>query len=158
MICGSYAGVALLVGAGSVGVALCMLAPTGIRIGPAGLRGDPPWFWRRRASVAGRRFRLDANPRSATPPATVAGDVIVTVSAFALVAILGFALVGGFRSSPWLDDTWYFWLPKGRALDLLGLTPRLWHPNPALHMVFRERLREPLGSSGPTTRCGGRSS
>jgi len=60
----------------------------------------------------------------------------IAVSAFALVAILGFALVGGFRSSPWLDDTWYFWLPKGRALDVLGLTPRLWHPNLALHMTF----------------------
>jgi hypothetical protein len=135
LVYASYGGVALLVGAGSVGVALCILAPTGIRIGllafvltatvlaAAGL-------------AAGRLFALDADPRSAKPPATIAGDVIVTVSAFALVAILGFALVGGFRSSPWLDDTWYFWLPKGRALDLLGLTPRLWHPNPSLHMVF----------------------
>jgi hypothetical protein len=135
LVYASYGGVALLVGAGSVGVALCILAPTGIRIGllafvltaavlaAAGL-------------AAGRLFTLDADPRSARPPATIAGDVIVTASAFALVAILGFALVGGFRSSPWLDDTWYFWLPKGRALDLLGLTPRLWHPDPSLHMVF----------------------
>lgn len=135
LVYASYAGVALLVGAGSIGVALCILAPTGIRIGllafalvaavlaAAGL-------------AAGRLFSLDADPRTARPPATVAGDVIVTVSAFALVAILGFALVGGFRSSPWLDDTWYFWLPKGRALDLLGLTPRLWRPDPSQHMVF----------------------
>jgi hypothetical protein len=61
---------------------------------------------------------------------------VTTIAAFGLVAVLGIALVGGFRSSPWLDDTWYFWLPKGRALDLLGLDPRLWHPNPRLHMVF----------------------
>jgi hypothetical protein len=135
LIYASYAGVALLVGAGSVGVALCMLAPTGIRIGLPAFAVTAVVL-AAAGLVAGRRFRLDANPRSATPPATVAGDVIVTVSAFALVAILGFALVGGFRSSPWLDDTWYFWLPKGRALDLLGLTPRLWHPNLALHMVF----------------------
>jgi hypothetical protein len=62
--------------------------------------------------------------------------VIATAAAFGIVAILGFALVGGFRSSPWLDDTWYFWLPKGRALDLSGLDPDLWRPNPALHMTF----------------------
>jgi hypothetical protein len=50
--------------------------------------------------------------------------------------VLVLVLVGGFRSSPWLDDTWYFWLPKGRALDTLGLDPRLWRPDPSLHMVF----------------------
>jgi hypothetical protein len=44
--------------------------------------------------------------------------------------------VGGFRSSPWLDDTWYFWLPKGRALDTVGLDAGLWRPDPSLHMVF----------------------
>jgi hypothetical protein len=31
---------------------------------------------------------------------------------------------------PWLDDTWYFWLPKGRALDQIGLDPSLWRPDP----------------------------
>ena len=135
LVVASYAGVALLLGAGAVGVALCLVAPTGVRIGI-------PAFAVTAVALsvgglaAGRRFRLDADPRRAKPPATIAGDVIVTVSAFALVAILGFALIGGFRSSPWLDDTWYFWLPKGRALDLLGLTPRLWHPNLSLHMVF----------------------
>jgi hypothetical protein len=50
--------------------------------------------------------------------------------------ILVLVLVGGFRSSPWLDDTWYFWLPKGRALDTVGLDPRLWRPDPSLHMIF----------------------
>ena len=135
LVAASYGGVALLVGAGSVGVVLCMAAPLGIRIGlPAFV--STAAVLAAGGLLAGRRFRLDPDPRSATPPATVAGDVIVTVSAFALVAILGFALVGGFRSSPWLDDTWYFWLPKGRALDVLGLTPRLWHPNLALHMTF----------------------
>ena len=137
----SYGGVALLVGAGSVGVVSCMLAPAGVRIGlvsfalvggtlaAAGLAAG--------RLLPGRvRARVDADPGTASPPTTIAGDVVVTVAAFALLAILGFALVGGFRSSPWLDDTWYFWLPKGRALDLLGLTPRLWHPNPHLHMVF----------------------
>jgi hypothetical protein len=135
LIYASYAGVALLVGAGAVGVALCLVAPTGAHIGLPAFAITVAVLAAAGLAV-GRRFRLDADPRSAKPPATIAGDVIVTVCAFALVAILGFALVGGFRSSPWLDDTWYFWLPKGRALDLLGLTPRLWHPNPSLHMVF----------------------
>jgi hypothetical protein len=38
-------------------------------------------------------------------------------------------LFGGFRTSPWLDDTWFFWLPKGLALDHHGLDPRLFIPN-----------------------------
>ena len=131
----SYGGVALLVGAGSVGVALCVVAPFGIRIGlPAFVVASA--VLAAGGVAAGRRFRIDPDHRKAEPPRTIPTDVIVTVSAFALVAILGFALVGGFRSSPWLDDTWYFWLPKGRALDVLGLTPRLWHPNLSLHMTF----------------------
>src|SRR5204863_7207787 len=69
-------------------------------------------------------------------PRTRVGDVVATVAGFSIVAILVLALVGGFRSSPWLDDTWYFWLPKGRALDLAGLDPRLWTPQPTLHMLF----------------------
>jgi hypothetical protein len=135
LVVASYWGVALLVGAGSVGVALCIVAVTGVRLGLPAF-GVAAVVLAAGGLLAGRRFRLQPDPRRAWPPVTVAGDVIVMVSAFALVAILGFALVGGFRSSPWLDDTWYFWLPKGRALDTLGLTPRLWHPNPSLHMVF----------------------
>lgn len=135
LVYASYAGVALLVGAGAVGVALCMLAPTGVRIGLASF-AVVAVLLAAAGLLGGRRYALDADPRNAEPPASVFEDVVVTVCAFALVAILGFALVGGFRSSPWLDDTWYFWLPKGRALDLLGLTGRLWHPNLSLHMVF----------------------
>jgi hypothetical protein len=61
---------------------------------------------------------------------------VITVAGFVIVTVLVIALIGGFRSAPWLDDTWYFWLPKGRALDLVGLDPRLWAPEPSLHMVF----------------------
>src|SRR5207248_3254815 len=86
--------------------------------------------------LATRLMGLDADPRRAAPPRTLSGDVVATVAAFGIVAILGIGLVGGFRASPWLDDTWYFWLPKGRALDLAGLDPRLWTPQPALHMLF----------------------
>jgi hypothetical protein len=34
-------------------------------------------------------------------------------------------VVGGFRSSPWLDDVWGIWLPKGVMLAERGLDPRL---------------------------------
>ena len=133
----SYGGVALLVGAGAVGVALCVLAPLGLRIGLVAF-GLTAAALAAAGLLVGRLWpaRLDADPRPAEPPATLFGDVVVTVAAFAIVAILGIALVGGFRASPWLDDTWYFWLPKGRALDLLGLDPQLWTPDPRLHMLF----------------------
>jgi hypothetical protein len=135
LVVASYGGVALLVGAGAVGVALCIVAPIGIGLGLPAF-GVTAVVLAAGGVLSGRRFRLQPDPRRALPPATIPGDVIVIVCVFALVAILGFALVGGFRSSPWLDDSWYFWLPKGRALDVLGLTPRLWHPSPSLHMVF----------------------
>jgi hypothetical protein len=137
----SYAGVALLVGAAAVGVVLCALAPLGIHVGLVAFAAvalclGALGITTGRLLPARLRARIDADPRSADPPATVLGDLVATVAAFALVAILAFAVVGGFRGSPWLDDSWYFWLPKGRALDLVGLDPRLWRPNPALHMVF----------------------
>ena len=135
LVVASYGGVALLVGAGAVGVALCIVAPTGVRLGLPAFAVTAAVL-AAGGLLAGRRFRLEPDSRQSRPPTTIAGDVMVTVSAFALVAILGFALVGGFRSSPWLDDSWYFWLPKGRALDSLGLTARLWHPNLSLHMMF----------------------
>src|SRR5919202_2068344 len=137
LVYASYGGVALLVGAGAVGVSLCVLAPLGVRIGLVAF-GLTSAVLAAAGLAAGRLLpaRLDADPRPAEPPATLSGDVVVTVAAFAIVAVLGIALVGGFRASPWLDDTWYFWLPKGRALDLLGLDPRLWTPDLRLHMIF----------------------
>jgi hypothetical protein len=34
-----------------------------------------------------------------------------------------------FRSSPWLDDSWTFWLPKGLALEQVGLDARAFEDN-----------------------------
>ena len=131
----SYGGVALLVGTGLVPLVLEMLAPTGLHLGLGAFAAVAAAL--AAAGLAARRFvRLDADPRRAAPPRTLSGDVVATVAAFGIVAILGIGLVGGFRASPWLDDTWYFWLPKGRALDLVGLDPRLWTPQPTLHMLF----------------------
>src|ERR671937_304042 len=131
----SYGGVALLVGAGLVPLVLAMLAPTGLHIGLAAFAVVAAVL-AAAGLAAGRILRLDADPRRAVPPRGRLEDAVVTVAAFGIVAILGIALVGGFRSSPWLDDTWYFWLPKGRAPDVVGLDPRLWRPDPALHMLF----------------------
>jgi hypothetical protein len=131
----SYGGVALLVGTGLVPLVLEMLAPTGIHLGLGAFAVVAAVL--AACGLAARWFLdLDADPRRATPPRTRLEDAIVTAAAFGIVAILGIGLVGGFRASPWLDDTWYFWLPKGRALDLVGLDPRLWTPKPNLHMLF----------------------
>jgi hypothetical protein len=123
----SYLGLAILVGTGAIFVMLGVLAPLGLRIGlgaffvtTVGLAAA--------GILARRRFR--AEPQAARPPSTLLEDVVVTVSAFALAALTVMVLVGGFRSVPWLDDTWYFWLPKGRALDQIGLDPSLWRPDP----------------------------
>lgn len=123
----SYLGLAIVVGTGAIFVALGVLAPFGLRIGLAAFLVTSIAL-----VVAGTllRGRFRAEPRSAQPPATLLEDVVVTVSGFALVALGAIVLIGGFRSVPWLDDTWYFWLPKGRALDQTGLDPSLWRPDP----------------------------
>ena len=124
----TYCGVALLAGTGIVGVALCFVAPFGARIGLLAAAG-----------LAVARFLpplVRARPLpSLTPPSRFA-DAAATAAAAGIAVVLVLVLVGGFRSSPWLDDTWYFWLPKGRALDTVGLDPRLWRPDPSLHMIF----------------------
>jgi hypothetical protein len=56
-------------------------------------------------------------------------QALATAAAFGVVTICAFALVGGFRASPWLDDAWGIWLPKGLALAEHGLDERLFVPN-----------------------------
>jgi hypothetical protein len=125
----SYLGLAIVVGTGAIFAALGVLAPFGLRIGlaaflvAAAALGALGLVLRRRL-----RWSLDSPPAAA--PRTVLEDAVVTISGFGLVALGAIALVGAFRSVPWLDDTWYHWLPKGRALDLTGLDPSLWRPDP----------------------------
>jgi hypothetical protein len=132
----SYFGVALLAGASLVGVVLCGLAIAGLRIDPAlfavvaallvalgvvAAFAVPPAARARIAPASTRRLR------SATPVGSV-----VTAGAFAGVAwVCVLVLAAAFRSSPTLDDVWGFWLPKGIALDRLGLDPRLFLPGVA---------------------------
>jgi hypothetical protein len=117
----SWAGVALLVGAGSVGTVVFLATLVGLRaslvvaaaaavlIGVAGLVGA-------RGSEPGGR----AAPRM-TPFAAIGYALVAAVCAL--------GVVGGFRSSPWLDDAWGIWLPKGLALWHHGLDERLFVPN-----------------------------
>jgi len=122
----SYAGVALLIGAGWTGVLLCIAAVAGATTGvltfalvAAGVAG---------AGLLSRRLvrRPPATPEPAARQQRPWEDVVATAAAAGLVAIAGFALVGGFRSSPWLDDTWGWWVPKGLVLSSHGLVPGLW--------------------------------
>ena len=125
----SYLGLAIVVGTGAIFTALGVLAPFGLRIGLGAFLVVSVALCvlglvlRRRL-----RWSLDAPPVRA--PRTLLEDAVVTIAGFGLVALGAIVLIGGFRSVPWLDDTWYFWLPKGRALDLTGLDPALWRPDP----------------------------
>jgi hypothetical protein len=139
----SFGGIALLVGAAVSCVVLCVLVTVGVRptlgaffvvcavLVAAGLAlaHRMPERWRRAAAPA---------TAPVLRPATLAGDVVETVAVFVLCAILAFALVGAFRSSPWLDDTWFFWLPKGLLLQGHGLDARLFSPNERFDFFARD--------------------
>ena len=119
----SWAGVALLVGAGSVGSLVFFATILGLHASlavaatvTAALVGGGLLFWRR-------------NPEQVTPSQ---GRPIsaLTAAAFGVVAAVCLVgVVGGFRSAPWLDDVWGIWLPKGLALWHHGLDERLFAPS-----------------------------
>ena len=125
----SYGGLALLLGAGALGTLLSLLAVAGARptiatfvaaavaVGVGGLVAS---VWFRPARAAG------TEPR---PEPSRGADLFATACCFGIVAVGFAAVVGGFRSSPWLDDTWSAWLPKGLALQQFGLDPRLFAAN-----------------------------
>jgi hypothetical protein len=56
-------------------------------------------------------------------------DVLQLVATTVLCALCAGILIGGFRSTPWLDDSWFFWVPKGIVLDRLGLDKQLFVGN-----------------------------
>src|SRR5205085_1383265 len=103
----TYTGVALLTGTGIVGVGLCFLAPFGARIGllafalvAAALSA---------VGLGAARFLpplARARPASAPAPPSRLADAVATAAAAGIAVVLVLVLVGGFRSSPWLDDTW----------------------------------------------------
>jgi hypothetical protein len=127
----SYAGVALLAGAGVVGTGVLFAymcgAPNGaVALASAAVASAGAGL----AATRWRRWRAFVSAPPA-PERTAPSRVEATAETAALTAvavIAAVAFVRGFRSSPWLDDVWGIWVPKGRALDKLGLDPRLFAP------------------------------
>jgi hypothetical protein len=124
----TFAGVALLVGAASTFCALTALSVTELPLGAdaflvaslalialgivAGRVLSPTWRARMRPTLGPAR----------SPGAIESG--IATAAAVALVSVVVLVVIGGFRSTPTLDDTWTMWLPKGRLLGSVGLDSR----------------------------------
>jgi hypothetical protein len=129
----SYAGVALLVGAGFVGVVLFVAAVLGATTGPLTLAVAAAVVCAAgvaaRASRRARTWLVAPSTRTWSRKGAAWEQAMATAACFGVVAISAFALVGGFRSSPWLDDAWGIWLPKGLALGEHGLDERLFVPN-----------------------------
>ena len=137
----TYAGVALLVGAAAVGVVLGTLVIFGPRIGITALLVTSAALI---AAGVAAAYLVDARVERQPPPAPPRSgleDAVAVAAAYGAAAILLVAFVGSFRASAWLDDTWFFWLPKGIALDTLGLDARLFAPND--EYVFFERTDNP---------------
>jgi hypothetical protein len=123
----SYAGVALLVGAGLVGTLVFMAAIAGARVSLpafaicAGVVATA-------GLLAARRWRLPASTPT-PPPSSPLEEAVAIVAGFAAAAVALLGAIGASRSSPWLDDAWGIWLPKGLALWHHGLDARLFVPN-----------------------------
>jgi hypothetical protein len=118
----SWAGLALLVGAGAVGTLVFFATIVGLH---ASL-----WVAALAAAILvalgalGPSNRLLLAQRLGARVGPLAGALFGLITAVCLLGI-----VGGFRSSPWLDDAWGIWLPKGLALWHHGLDARLFVPN-----------------------------
>ena len=119
----SYAGVALLTGAATTGVGVFIAAILGLHVGVRSFVVVAVLL----AGVGLVATRVLG--RTQEPPPSARLETAGAVALSAVVCVLALALVGGFRSSPWLDDSWGIWLPKGLALSAHGLDARLFAPN-----------------------------
>ncbi len=123
----TFAGVALLVGASLIGVVLSAAAVGGFSTGPVALVITSVvislggLLTARLAPVSWRARSL--RERHARAPSSL-GVIVSTAGAYAVAAICGLMVFAAFRSSPWLDDAWSFWLPKGIVLGHTGLDHR----------------------------------
>jgi hypothetical protein len=119
----TWAGVALLAGAGATGVAVFVAAIFGAGAGPVTLAVVAAGL-----AAGGLATRRLAPSDRAQPPSSSAG-LLATLAGCAVLVICALGVVGGFGSSPWLDDSWGIWLPKALALQDHGLDARLFVPN-----------------------------
>ena len=127
----SWAGVALLLGAAMVGLGLFLAAILGARTGVWTLATVTAFFAAvglAAAMLLPRDLLAPPTPPIRPRPGFFA-DATATVTAASVVVLALALLFGGFRSSPWLDDAWGIWLPKGIALSHVGLDERLFVPN-----------------------------
>jgi hypothetical protein len=127
----SYAGVAFMVGAGLVGTGVFFAYIAGMPNGAAALALAVAVLVA--AGVGTAAFLPQVDTRTApTPRRQRTWMIATTETAFfsGLAVICAILVAGGFRSSPWLDDVWGIWVPKGRLLDGLGLDGRLFAPSP----------------------------
>jgi len=129
----SWAGVALLLGAALVGLGLFLAAILGATTGPwtfAAVAAFLAAVGLAAAMLVPRGLLAPPAP-PVRPRSGLFAEAAATVTAAAVVVLALALLVGGFRSSPWLDDAWGIWLPKGIALSRVGLDERLFVPNGA---------------------------
>lgn len=125
----TFAGIALLVGAASIGVALCVLAVFGLRTGLPTFAVVAILL-----AVSGVVAALLVPPRHLKPiqfhlvaprPQHPVGAILGTAAATFVICVCAVTILAAFRSSPWLNDAYTFWLPKGLVLGGHGLDERL---------------------------------
>jgi hypothetical protein len=124
----SYAGLAFLAGAGATGVALHVVVVFGARPTPVALGlvaaalavGGLVAAWRRGPGAVASG---ETGARRERRPGW--RDVLQVGAAGILLALLGLTVVAAFRTAPFLDDTWGIWVPRGLALDHVGLDARI---------------------------------
>jgi hypothetical protein len=128
----SYGGVALLAGAGVGGTGMVFAYICGAPNGAVALAAAAAVAaGGGAAAAASRRWRAwaAAPPAPARPAPSRGVAVLETALLGALAVVVLAVLAGGFRTTPWLDDVWGIWVPKGRTLDRLGLDARMLAPS-----------------------------
>ena len=131
----SYAGLALLVGAGISVWVLIVLAVIGVTPTPAVSLAVASVL----AAVGGATaavWPVHARTAPATPARTGGVASVAVAACIAVVVALGGATVlAASRSTAWLDDTWFQWLPRGLMLQHQGLDAQVFTLVPG-HIAF----------------------
>lgn len=127
----TYAGLALLLGAGAVGGVLALLAVTGLRPTAAAFVAVALVVALAGAAVPLRRADVVFAEKRAPRPLPLALDLATTAAAFGAAAFALLTVATAFRSSAWLDDAWFLWIPRGLMLREHGLDPAVFAPSSA---------------------------
>jgi hypothetical protein len=122
----SYAGVALLVGGGVTIWMLTTLTVVGITPTPGVSIVVAVLIAAAGVGVAVTR-PVDGHLEEQPSPrgGGSLGGVVVAGCAAALAALGAVTLLAAARSTAWLDDTWFQWLPRGLMVEHQGLDPRV---------------------------------